>query len=114
MDKEHHYALAVEWTGNRGDGTASYRGYGREHVVTAEFTSAIDGSSDPAFRGDRTRWNPEQLLLAAASQCHLLAYLHLAATNAVIVTAYVDHPVGTMVEEVGGAGQFREITLRPV
>jgi organic hydroperoxide reductase OsmC/OhrA len=114
MAKDHHYALTVEWTGNRGDGTASYRGYGREHEVSAEFAPAIAGSSDPAFRGDRTRWNPEQLLLAAASQCHLLAYLHLAATNQVVVTSYVDHPIGTMIEEPGGAGQFREITLRPV
>jgi organic hydroperoxide reductase OsmC/OhrA len=114
MNKDHHYRVTVEWTGNRGEGTASYRSYDRDHVVTGELTAPIHGSSDPAFRGDAARWNPEQLLLAAASQCHLLAYLHVAAVNGLVVTAYADHAEATMVEQPDGAGQFREIILRPV
>ena len=71
MGREHRYALTVEWTGNQGEGTASYRSYTRDHDVTGENLTPIAGSADPAFRGNPSRWNPEQLLLASASQCHM-------------------------------------------
>jgi organic hydroperoxide reductase OsmC/OhrA len=73
----------------------------------------LAGSSDRAFRGDPNRWNPEQLLLAAASQCHLLAYLHQAASHGVVVTAYVDEPTAVMTEDGAGGGRFTEIVLHP-
>jgi organic hydroperoxide reductase OsmC/OhrA len=113
MGPEHRYAVAVEWTGNRGEGTATYRSYGRDHLVTADQNQPIAGSSDPTFRGDASRWNPEQLLLAAASQCHLLSYLHQAATNGVTVVAYRDSPTAVMTEDGAGGGRFTEIVLHP-
>lgn len=113
MTKNHHYCLAVDWTGNLGRGTTTYRGYSRDHVVTDPAAGIINGSDDPAFRGDPARWNPEQLLLASLSQCHLLWYLHLATTAGIVVTDYHDDPTGTMVENADGSGQFTEVTLRP-
>ncbi|MEY9211798.1 OsmC family protein [Thermobifida halotolerans] len=113
MAKEHHYRVQLTWTGNTGTGTSSYRAYLRDHEVSAEGRPAIPGSSDPAFRGDPARWNPEQLLLASLAQCHMLWYLHLATTAGVTVVAYRDEPTGTMVEEATGAGHFSEVTLRP-
>lgn len=112
MSGQHTYTLSISWTGNRGTGTSDYRAYGREHEVTAEGRPTILGSSDPAFRGDPTRWNPEQLLLASLSQCHLLWYLHLCAVNGVVVTSYADHPVGTMTE-TATSGHFTAAVLRP-
>jgi organic hydroperoxide reductase OsmC/OhrA len=112
--RTHRYELSVEWTGDRGEGTASYRAYSRDHEVLAEGRPAILGSSDPAFRGDPARWNPEQLLVAALSQCHLLFYLHVCAVSAVVVVAYEDHPEGVMAETEDGGGRFTEVTLRPV
>lgn len=111
---QHHYALTVEWTGNRGEGTANYRAYDRDHDVRAEHLPTIAGSSDKAFRGNSTRWNPEQLLLAATAQCHMLSYLHHAARNGVVVTAYVDHPAAVLTENGSGGGQITEITLHPL
>lgn len=113
VSKLHHYTATIEWTGNRGEGTADYRSYDRDHEITGEHVAPILGSSDPAFRGNRSRWNPEQLLLAAAAQCHMLAYLHLAAVNGVVVTGYVDHPTGVLTEGDGG-GRFTEIVLHPL
>ena len=113
MGPHHRYAVTVEWTGNRGTGTDTYRTYGREHVVTAEGPGQLDGSADRAFRGDPARWNPEQLLLVAASQCHMLSYLHQAAINGVVVVAYVDNPTAVMTEDGQGGGRFTEILLRP-
>ena len=114
MPKQHRYTATVEWTGTRGEGTSTYRSYDRDHTITAEHTAAILGSSDPTFRGNPSRWNPEQLLVVATAQCHMLAYLHLAAVNDVVVTGYVDHPTAVMTEEVEGSGRFTEIVLHPL
>jgi organic hydroperoxide reductase OsmC/OhrA len=111
--KEHKYSVTVTWTGNTGTGTASYRGYERSHEVAAEGKPAIAGSSDPAFRGDPARWNPEELLLAALSGCHQLSYLHLCAVAGIVVVDYVDHAEGWMQETPDGAGQFTRVVLRP-
>lgn len=109
----HQYEVRVEWTGNTGSGTADYRSYRRDTVTTAGDKSALLGSSDAAFRGNPNRWNPEDLLLASLSQCHLLWYLHLAATADVVVTDYVDDPIATMAMNADGSGQFERALLRP-
>ncbi|HEY2271887.1 MAG TPA: OsmC family protein [Jatrophihabitantaceae bacterium] len=114
MQKEHRYNLTLEWTGNRGEGTSTYRSYDRDCEVRVEHAPAIAGSSDPVFRGNQSRWNPEQLLLAAAAQCHMLSYLHQCAANGITVVAYIDHPTGIMTEDADGAGKFTEITLHPL
>lgn len=111
--QKHPYEVEVVWTGNHGTGTSGYRAYGREHEVRADAAPVILGSADPAFRGDPTRWNPEQLQVAALSQCHMLWYLHFAAEAGVNVVAYEDHAEGVMVEDQAGAGQFESVTLHP-
>jgi organic hydroperoxide reductase OsmC/OhrA len=113
MSRVHTYQLSLSWTGNVGLGTSDYRAYERAHEVAAAEKPTILGSSDPAFRGDPRRWNPEELLVASLSQCHLLAYLHLAASAGVVVTAYTDTPVGSMAENADGSGQFTEVLLSP-
>jgi organic hydroperoxide reductase OsmC/OhrA len=110
--RTHAYDTVVTWTGNRGTGTSGYRDYSRDHEATAGDCTVIAGSSDPAFRGDRSRWNPEQLLVVSLSQCHLLWYLHLCADAGVLVTAYVDRAHGTMAEH-GTGGKFTEVVLSP-
>jgi organic hydroperoxide reductase OsmC/OhrA len=123
--KCHRYRAVVTWTGNRGQGTSGYRAYDRSHEVTAgpqdpAHVSAgrghpqpIAASSDPAFRGDPDRWNPEQLLTAALAQCRMLWYLHLCAAAGVVVTGYRDEAAGTMTEDADGGGRFTEVVLRP-
>jgi organic hydroperoxide reductase OsmC/OhrA len=113
MNLEHHYALEIEWTGNRGNGTSDYKAYGRDHLVRAEGKPSIVGSSDRSFRGDPANWNPEELLLAALSQCHMLSYLHEAATNGIVVESYTDAATGTMEQTHDGGGHFTSVTLRP-
>lgn len=111
--KEHRYSVQVSWTGNTGDGTRTYRGYERAHDIDAEAKPTIAGSSDPAFRGDSSRWNPEDLLVASLSACHKLWYLGLCSQAGIVVTAYRDNAEGVMVEEANGAGQFISVVLRP-
>lgn len=109
---DHTYELDVTWQGNRGNGTTGYRDYGRQVLLTAAGKPDLPASADPTFRGDRDRWNPEELLVAALSECHLLSYLHVAVTHDVVVTAYEDHPVGTMAQQ-GIGGHFTRVLLRP-
>jgi organic hydroperoxide reductase OsmC/OhrA len=111
--REHTYTLDITWTGNDGRGTADYRAYRRDHRIEAKGKPPIEGSSDPAFRGDPTRYNPEELFVAALSTCHMLWYLHLCASAGIVVTAYGDRPIGTMVIEANGLGRFTEVILRP-
>ena len=111
--KEHRYRPVITWTGNTGEGTASYKAYERAHVISAAGKADIAGSSDASFRGDGTRWNPEDMLVASASTCHMLWYLHLCAVNGVVVLGYRDEPEGLMVEEADGSGAFSRIVLHP-
>jgi organic hydroperoxide reductase OsmC/OhrA len=140
VPRTHAYHVRITWTGNRGGGTTGYRDYDREHEVTAgppaqtpdnprssetRVVHGVDeadgtrrprpiaGSSDPGFRGDPGRWNPEQLLTASLAQCHMLWYLHLCAVGGIVVTAYQDDALGVMSEEADGGGRFTEAVLRP-
>jgi len=114
MNGEHNYNLTVTWTGNTGTGTSNYRNYERSHTIKIENKVEIVGSADPAFRGDKTKHNPEDLLLASLSTCHMLWYLHLCADAGVIVTNYQDEATGKMIETSHGSGHFVEVVLNPI
>ncbi len=114
MLKEHFYKLNVTWTGNKGDGTSHYRAYERDHTISVYNKPDIHASADPAFLGDTSKYNPEELLLAALSTCHMLWFLHLCADKGVIVVEYTDQPEGVMVEVDGGGGHFKMVTLHPI
>jgi organic hydroperoxide reductase OsmC/OhrA len=114
MAREHHYAVTVEWTGNQGTGTSDYKAYSRAHEIRVAGKPPIPASSDPAFRGDPARYNPEDLLVASLSNCHMLWYLHLCATAGIVVTGYIDQAQGTMIENPDGSGRFTGVVLKPV
>jgi organic hydroperoxide reductase OsmC/OhrA len=111
--KQHTYRADLDWSGDRGVGTRSYRDYGREHEIRAGAKPVILGSSDANFRGDAARWNPEELLVGSISACHQLWYLHLCAVGGVVVMAYEDSAEGVMREDEDGGGRFTSVTLRP-
>jgi organic hydroperoxide reductase OsmC/OhrA len=113
MHQTHAFEVSVAWTGNNGEGTSAYTAYERAHEISSEGKPAIPGSSDPAFRGDKSRYNPEELLIASLSACHMLWYLHLCADAHIVVTAYEDKASGTMTLRTDGGGHFTEVTLKP-
>jgi organic hydroperoxide reductase OsmC/OhrA len=112
--KQHSYEIQIEWTGNSGDGTKTYKSYRRDHTITSAGKPEILASSDPSFRGDRARYNPEELLVASLSSCHMLWYLHLCSVNHIAVLGYQDSASGTMAENDDGSGQFVRVLLKPV
>lgn len=111
--KRHTYKTDIAWTGNIGEGTSTYRSYRRDHAIAAPGKPEILASSDPAFRGDPARYNPEELLVASLSSCHMLSYLHLCAVNGVTVMEYHDSATGVMEEGKDGSGQLIHVVLRP-
>jgi organic hydroperoxide reductase OsmC/OhrA len=113
MPKQHSYTATITWTGNRGSGTSAYTAYDRNHMISVAGKPDIPGSSDPVFRGDASRYNPEDSFVAALSACHMLWYLHLCAVNNIIVEKYSDKATGIMVENADGSGQFAEVVLHP-
>jgi organic hydroperoxide reductase OsmC/OhrA len=113
VGNQHQYAVSIAWTGNEGTGTQSYAGYRRDHEITAVGKPPIPGSSDPAFRGDRARYNPEELLVASLSGCHMLWYLHLCAISGIVVLEYRDEASGLLQEESDGGGAFVRVVLKP-
>ena len=115
MSKEHRYRMLTKWTGNLGPGTSHYKAYSRNHEISGPQKQVpIAGSSDPLFRGDAARYNPEELLVAALSACHMLWVLHLCADAGIVITDYSDDSIGFMAENEDGSAQFTGVTLRPV
>ncbi|MFN9110653.1 MAG: OsmC family protein [Bacteroidia bacterium] len=111
--KQHRYEVNVAWMGNTGAGTQSYTSYARSHTIYVQGKPVIEGSSDQAFNGDPSRYNPEELLVAALASCHMLWYLHLCAKAGIVVTGYEDRAIGCMEEDAGGSGSFSSVTLFP-
>ena len=113
MSEKHIYHSTLEWTGNSGKGTADYRAYERSYQLKVGEKPVIEGSSDPSFRGDKNKYNPEDLFISSIASCHMLWYLHLCSANGVIVEKYIDHSEGTMKINSDGGGSFTEVILRP-
>jgi organic hydroperoxide reductase OsmC/OhrA len=113
MSIYHNFNINLEWTGNQGEGTLTYRGYTRDHIIFVDGKPDLHASADPAFRGNPQRYNPEEMLVAAVSSCHMLWYLHLCTINKVVVIDYTDKATGKMFESNGGSGKFEEIILYP-
>lgn len=99
---DHVFGARVQWSGS-----------GRDSAITAGEKRPIDGSAAKPFKGDPARWNPEELLIASLSECHMLSYLYFAGKAGVVVTAYEDDATG-IVRTEGEGGRFESVTLRPV
>ena len=110
--RAHTYRARLEWTGAAQGATRDYASYSREYRVTIGGKPALRGSADPFFRGDAALHNPEDMLVAALSSCHMLSYLALCARDGIEVVAYEDDAVGTM-EETAGVGRFVRAVLHP-
>jgi organic hydroperoxide reductase OsmC/OhrA len=113
-NKQHFYSIDIRWTGNLGKGTSGYNAYKRDHEISAQGKLPIPGSSDQVFLGDKSRYSPEDLLVASLSACHMLWYLHLCADAGIVLTGYVDEAKGVMTETDDGGGRFEQVTLHPV
>lgn len=114
MAHEHNYKLKAVWTGNTGEGTKNPRSYDRSHTVSIQGKPELSLTTDNAAVGDKTKLNPEDLLVTAIASCHMLSYLYVCAIEGIVITAYTDNATGIMIENDSGGGSFKEVTLNPV
>jgi organic hydroperoxide reductase OsmC/OhrA len=113
MDRQHTYKTLLVWEGNLGTGTSTYQGYSRRWKIKVDGKADLPGSADPGFRGEAERLNPEDLLVASLSSCHMLTYLALCAQNRISVVSYRDEATGVMKTTPDGGGRFESVTLHP-
>src|SRR5688572_24663799 len=111
MHKSHHYSLSAVLTGNTGQGTNGVRNYERSHTISIKGKPQLFLTTDNPAVGDKSKLNPEDLLVTAVASCHMLSYLYVCALEGVVVTAYTDEAEGIMLENEKGGGQFQEVTL---
>ncbi|MCB1030744.1 MAG: OsmC family protein [Acidimicrobiales bacterium] len=110
MEAVHHYFTRLTWKGSTGLG---YEHYDRGHSVVAPPAHAdLAITSDPAFKGDSSRLNPEQLLLAAASSCQMLSFLAVASRARLDVVSYSDDATALMAAD-NGPMRITTIRLQP-
>jgi organic hydroperoxide reductase OsmC/OhrA len=109
----HQYTTRLVWEGNLGKGTSQYAGYSRRFRMSLDNKPDLCGSADPAFRGEPDRLNPEDLLVASLSSCHMLAYLALCARKGITVVGYTDEANGVLNVFPDGGGRFESVTLHP-
>ncbi|MEK7724501.1 MAG: OsmC family protein [Acidobacteriota bacterium] len=114
MTKEHNYKLTAVWTGNQGDGTKNIRTYDRSHSITIQGKPELFLTTDNPHVGDKSKLNPEDLLVTALASCHLLSYLYACSLEGIVVTSYADNATGIMIENESGGGGFKEVTLNPI
>lgn len=113
MVHKHEFVAHIDWKGASNGPTMDYKNYSRDYDISIEGRPVIKGSADPVFLGTDDRYNPEDLLVASLSACHLLSYLALCARKNVAVTSYKDDAWGKM-EMKDGKLRFTEVILRPV
>lgn len=110
------FHVTVSWTGNLGTGTSGVRDFSRDHDISfpdVPTLAPLLGSAAPQFRGDPERYNPEQLLIASAAQCHMMTYFWLAARAGLRVVEYRDEATGTLTVHPDGSGEISRIVLKP-
>ena len=114
MTKQHNYKLTAVWTGNQGDGTKNIRTYDRSHTVRIQGKPELLLTTDDPHVGDKSKLNPEDLLVTAIASCHLLSYLYSCSLEGIVVTSYADNATGIMIDNESGGGSFKEVTLNPI
>ncbi|MBP6237112.1 MAG: OsmC family protein [Saprospiraceae bacterium] len=114
MAHEHNYKITTEWTGNKGDGNKNVRTYDRSHTVSIQGKPELFLTTDNPAVGDKSKLNPEDLLVSAISSCHMLSYLYVCAMEGIVITSYTDQATGIMIENASGGESFNVVTLNPV
>ena len=105
--REHQYKITTKWTGNKGTGTSGVSAYKRTHLILVDQKPELILTTDNALYGDKTLHNPEDLLTASISSCHMMSYLYLCALEGIVILDYIDHAIGSLIEDPKGGGKFK-------
>ncbi|MEC5159191.1 organic hydroperoxide reductase OsmC/OhrA [Janthinobacterium sp. CG_23.3] len=91
--------------------------YSRAHEWSFDGGLRVPASSSPLSvpppMSNPANLDPEEALVAAASSCHMLFFLSIAAQRGFVVDRYSDHAVGELARNAEGRVAMTRITLRP-
>jgi organic hydroperoxide reductase OsmC/OhrA len=105
------HRIALTWS--KGEAPFTYDAYSRNHEIRfKDGAERLTVSGAPAYRGDASKADPEDLLVASMSSCHMLSFLAIAAKKRLTVLSYEDHAVGFL-EDDGGTLWITRAILRP-
>jgi len=104
------HTIKLNWL--KGDAQFTYDAYPRNHQITFKDSEAVTFSAAATYKGDPTRGDPEDMLVAALSSCHMLSFLAIAAKKKITILSYDDEAVGFM-EKEGGKLWITRTILRP-
>ena len=113
MGGRHEFSVGLRWGGEPEGSSSSRDSRWRDHALSSTGKPEIQGSSAGAFHGDTTRWNPEELLVAALAQCHFLSYLYLCQREGIALLDYSDAASGILRTHPDGSGEMTEVVLTP-
>lgn len=109
------YTADVVWNLKEGEDFARGR-YSRAHAISFDGGVTIPASASPHVVGkwaDPAGVDPEEMLVAALSNCHMLTFLHKARLAGFIVTHYADQAEGVMEDIAPGRMAVTKVCLRP-
>ena len=104
------HKIALSWS--RGEAAFTYDDYPRNHEIRFKTGAPVTFSAAAAYRGDASKGDPEDMLVAALSSCHMLSFLAIAAKKRVSVDSYQDDASGFL-ENEGGKWWMARVVLRP-
>jgi organic hydroperoxide reductase OsmC/OhrA len=115
LSKNHLYRTSLHWSAEGGEGTKTYKSFARTHRITAKTKSGEDKPAIVATSAFHSldHYNPDEMLLASLSSCHMLWYLHLCADNSVVVVDYRDEAELVLRLDAKGEGKVERAMLRP-
>ncbi|MGJ5642123.1 OsmC family protein [Formosa sp. S-31] len=113
MEATFTFKLKNSWSLEEAQRQKASGGALKTHQVFLEKGKRLEISAEKRFKGDGSKFNPEELLLAALSSCHFMSYLYVCELAGIIVVNYSDCPEGILELHNDGSGAFSKVILKP-
>ena len=105
------HRITLNWS--RDGGPYARGNYKAAHTVRFQGGQSVVSSAAPEFGGDAAHTDPEQLLVASLSSCHMLTFLAVAANRGYVPDTYQDDAEGTLGKNEQGVTVMTHVLLRP-
>src|SRR5438046_1466307 len=106
-------ALTIALTWQRHTPDFNYKTYDRTHTIKFSGGTQLQATAAPEYLGNPELTNPEELLIAALSSCHMLSFLAIAAYQGFTVDNYHDAAIGTLAKNDRSKMAITQIVLKP-
>ncbi|WP_066220794.1 OsmC family protein [Formosa haliotis] len=113
MSSTFQFKIYNQWNSESAQDEKKAGGSLKTHQVFLEDGKHMEVSAAKPFKGDASKYNPEELLMAALSSCHFMSYKYVCDKAGILIKGYKDEVEGVLVLNADGSGAFTKITLKP-